>query len=69
MGSLAQTELKGHFFTVNANFEQVKANWYDCILIPGWMFMELLSADHKVVGLVRKFAEAGKPVVTSCEWD
>ncbi|CAL1383113.1 unnamed protein product [Linum trigynum] len=66
MGFELYTELQGHFFTLNANYEQVKADSYDCLLIPGGRFTELLSADDKVVALVRRFAEAGKPVVTSC---
>ncbi|CAI0456130.1 unnamed protein product [Linum tenue] len=58
-------KLPGHrCFTAVHDFMGFEADSYDCLLIPGGGLIELLSADDKTVGLVRKF-EAGKPVVTS----
>ncbi|KDP21380.1 hypothetical protein JCGZ_21851 [Jatropha curcas] len=66
LGFELYTELQGHFFKLNANFEEVKFESYDTLIIPGGRFTELLSADEKVVSLVKKFAETGKPLITSC---
>ncbi|CAN1137085.1 DJ-1 protein homolog E [Linum perenne] len=66
MGFELYTELQGHFFTLNANYEEVNPDSYDTIIIPGGRFTELLSTDDKLVDAVRRFAATGKPVVTSC---
>lgn len=60
------TELQGHFFTLNANYEDETVESYDTLIIPGGRFTEILSADEKVISMVRRFAETGKPLITSC---
>lgn len=60
------TELQGHFFKLNSNFSEVKPESYDALIIPGGRFTELLSADDKVLGIVSNFAQAGKPIATTC---
>ncbi|KAJ4828611.1 DJ-1 protein E [Turnera subulata] len=66
MGFELYTEVQGHFFTLNANFNGVNPESYDSLIIPGGRFTELLSADDKVVSLVKKYAATGKPIATSC---
>ncbi|KAJ9172027.1 hypothetical protein P3X46_015317 [Hevea brasiliensis] len=66
LGFELYTELQAHFFTLNANYEDVTVESYDTLIIPGGRFTELLSADDKVVGMVKRFAETGKPLITSC---
>ncbi|XVF32477.1 hypothetical protein REPUB_Repub17cG0086200 [Reevesia pubescens] len=60
------TELPGHLFTLNSNFDEVEVECYDALIIPGGRFTELLSVDDKVLSIVKGFAEAGKPIATSC---
>jgi D-lactate dehydratase len=39
---------------------------YDALVIPGGRFMEHLSADAAVVGLVAAFAALRRPLVLTC---
>ncbi|KAI3884811.1 hypothetical protein MKX03_002843 [Papaver bracteatum] len=66
MGYELYTELPGHSFTLNANFTDVIPESYDALIIPGGRFTELLSIDDKVLDVVTKFAETGKPIATTC---
>ncbi|XWS36359.1 hypothetical protein CRYUN_Cryun20dG0078500 [Craigia yunnanensis] len=66
LGFELYTELQGHSFTLNSNFDEVEAECYDALIIPGGRFTELLSVDDKVLSIVKGFAEAGKPIATSC---
>ncbi|KAL5792836.1 hypothetical protein ACOSP7_001430 [Xanthoceras sorbifolium] len=66
MGFELYTELPGHFFTLNSSFNNVKPESYDALIIPGGRFVELLSVDDKVISIITKFAEAEKPIATSC---
>ncbi|XP_058105441.1 DJ-1 protein homolog E-like [Magnolia sinica] len=66
MGHELYTELQGHFFTLNSNFSDVKPESYNALIIPGGRFTELLSIDDKVLRIVTAFAEAGKPIATTC---
>ncbi|XP_057976337.1 DJ-1 protein homolog E-like [Malania oleifera] len=66
MGFQLYTELQGHTFTLNSNFDDVKPESYDALIVPGGRFTEPLSADPQVLSMVSKFAAAGKPIATSC---
>lgn len=66
MGYQLYTELQGHFFTLNSDFNEVKVESYDALIVPGGRFTELMSTDDKVLYIVSKFAEAGKPIATTC---
>lgn len=39
---------------------------YDALVIPGGRFTELFSVDDRVLSIVKAFAEAGKPIATTC---
>uniref|UniRef100_A0A7N0TM24 DJ-1/PfpI domain-containing protein n=1 Tax=Kalanchoe fedtschenkoi TaxID=63787 RepID=A0A7N0TM24_KALFE len=60
------SELPGHNFVLNATFAELSFESYDMLIIPGGRFTEVLSDDEDVVGIVKKFAHLGKPVITSC---
>ncbi|KAE8692059.1 Guanylate-binding family protein isoform 1 [Hibiscus syriacus] len=60
------SEFPGHLFTLNSNFDKVKVECYDALIIPGGRFTELLSVDDNVLSIVKGFADAGKPIATSC---
>ncbi|CAN6439550.1 unnamed protein product [Victoria cruziana] len=66
MGYEIYTELEGHFFTLNANFANVKPDDYDALIIPGGRFTEVICVDDNVINLVARFAERGRPIVTTC---
>ncbi|XVE77847.1 hypothetical protein DITRI_Ditri13aG0096000 [Diplodiscus trichospermus] len=66
LGFELYTELEGHSFTLNSSLDEVEAESYDALIIPGGRCTELLSVDDKVLSLVKEFAEAGKPIATSC---
>ncbi|KAF5179949.1 Dj-1-like protein [Thalictrum thalictroides] len=66
MGYELYTELPGHNFILNKSFEDIKPESYDALIIPGGRFTELISVDNKVLNIVTKFDEAGKPIAATC---
>ncbi|XP_021898028.1 DJ-1 protein homolog E-like [Carica papaya] len=66
LGFELYTELPGHKFELNANFEEVKPESYDALIIPGGRFTELLSVDEKCLTVVTKFAETGRTILCTC---
>jgi protease I len=65
-GDQTYTEKRGHNFTLNATFAEVKPQYYDALVIPGGRAPEYLRLDPDVIELVRHFAEAGKPIAAIC---
>jgi protease I len=65
-GDQTYTEKPGHNFTLNATFDQVQANQYDALVIPGGRAPEYLSLNEKVIEIVRQFAQARKPIAAIC---
>lgn len=60
------SETRGHNFTLNASFDEISANVYDGLVIPGGRAPEYLAMDDKVLDLVRKFSDAKKPIASVC---
>src|SRR4051795_6738908 len=65
-GDQTYSEKPGHNFTLNATFHEVQAAAYDALVIPGGRAPEYLRLNEDVIGLVRHFAQAGKPVAAIC---
>ena len=65
-GDQTYTEKPGHNFTLNATFDDVKAADYDALVIPGGRAPEYIRLNNTVLGMVRHFAEAGKPIASIC---
>lgn len=65
-GDQTYSEKRGHNFMLNATFDEVKPDTYDALVIPGGRAPEYLRLNPKVLGLVRHFFEAGKPVAAIC---
>jgi protease I len=65
-GDQTYSEKRGHNFTVNASFDEVKPEGYDALLIPGGRAPEYLRLNDKVVEIVRHFSDAGKPIAAIC---
>lgn len=65
-GDQTYTEKRGHNFTLNATFSEVKAPDYDALVIPGGRAPEYIRLNEKVLGVVRHFAEEEKPIAAIC---
>src|SRR5579883_2284017 len=65
-GDQTYSEKPGHNFALNATFAEVKADAYDALVIPGGRAPEYLRLNKAVLELVRRFAQAGKPVAAIC---
>ncbi len=65
-GNQTYSEKRGHNFTLNADFNQVKANEYDALVIPGGRAPEYIRLNPAVLDTVRHFSEAGKPIAAIC---
>lgn len=65
-GDQTYTEKRGHNFTLNATFDEVHAEHYDGLLIPGGRAPEYLRLNPKVLEIVRYFANSDKPIAAIC---
>ena len=65
-GDQTYSEKRGHNFTLNATFDEVKAEDYDALVIPGGRAPEYIRLNAKVLESVRHFAEADKPIAAIC---
>ena len=65
-GDQTYTEKRGHNFTLNATFCDIKADAYDALVIPGGRAPEYLRLNEEVLNIVRYFANAGKPIAALC---
>lgn len=65
-GDQTYSEKRGHNFTLNASFAEVRAEQYDALVIPGGRGPEYLRMNDQVVDLVRHFFVTDKPVAAIC---
>jgi protease I len=65
-GDQTYSEKRGHNFGLNASFEEIKAEDYDALVIPGGRAPEYIRLNNRVLQMVRHFASAGKPIATIC---
>jgi protease I len=65
-GDQTYSEKRGHNFTLNAAFDEVKAESYDALVIPGGRAPEYIRLNPKVIAFVQHFAGAGKPIAAVC---
>ena len=65
-GHQTYTEKRGHNFPININWDNVNAQSYDGLVIPGGRSPEYLRLDQRVLAVVRHFAEAKKPLAATC---
>ena len=65
-GQQTYSEKRGHNFTLNANFADVRAEQYDALVIPGGRAPEYLRLNAQVIEIVRHFFAAKKPVASIC---
>jgi len=65
-GDQTYSEKRGHNFTLNQAFDDVKETAYDALVIPGGRAPEYLRLNPRVLEVVRHFAEAKKPIAAIC---
>ncbi len=65
-GDQTYSEKRGHNFTLNADFEGLKADDYLGLVIPGGRAPEYLRLNENVLGVVKAFAAADKPIAAIC---
>ena len=65
-GDQTYSEKRGHNFTLNATFDEVEADDYDALVIPGGRAPEYIRLNNKVLEIARHFAEADKPIAAIC---
>jgi protease I len=65
-GDQTYSEKRGHNFTLNATFDEVKGENYDALVIPGGRAPEYLRLNKDVVALVRHFGWSRKPIAAIC---
>lgn len=65
-GQQTFSEKRGHNFTLNATFSDVKPEKYDALIIPGGRAPEYLRLNPRVIEIVKHFFASNKPVAAVC---
>jgi protease I len=65
-GDQTYSEKRGHDFSLNATFSEVKAENYDALVIPGGRAPEYIRLNEAVLKMVRHFSQANKPIAAVC---
>jgi protease I len=65
-GAQTYSEKPGHNFTLNAAFDEIRAEDYDALVVPGGRAPEYLRLNPAVLEIVRHFAAADKPIAAIC---
>jgi protease I len=65
-GDQTYSEKRGHDFTLNATFDEIKAEDYDALVIPGGRAPEYLRLNESVLAIVQHFAHANQPIAAIC---
>lgn len=65
-GDQTYSEKRGHNFSLNATFDNVKPEDYDALMIPGGRAPEYIRLNPRVVEIVRHFASTNKPIAALC---
>lgn len=65
-GDQTYSEKRGHDFRLNATFDEVQAEAYDALVIPGGRAPEYIRLNGRVLDIVRHFANADKPIAAIC---
>jgi protease I len=65
-GDQTYSEKRGHNFTLNDTFDEIKEAGYDALVIPGGRAPEYIRLNPRVLEIVRHFAGANKPIASVC---
>jgi len=66
IGDQTYVELTGHRFQLNYNFDDVKVEDYDALVIPGGRAPEYLRLNPRVIEIVKYFGEKNLPIAAIC---
>ncbi len=66
LGEQTYTELRGHNFGINKDFDGVDTADYDGLFITGGRAPEYIRLNPRVIEIVREFFRDGKPVAAIC---
>lgn len=65
-GDQTYSEKRGHNFTLNATFADVKPGDYDGLVIPGGRSPEYLRLNSTVIEIIQHFDKSNKPIAALC---
>lgn len=65
-GDQTYTEKRGHNFTLNATFDEIREDDYDALVVPGGRAPEYIRLNPRVLDIVRHFEQSGKPIAAIC---
>ncbi|MCF8086274.1 MAG: DJ-1/PfpI family protein [Desulfohalobiaceae bacterium] len=65
-GQQTYSEKRGHNFTLTADFDRIRAEEYDALVIPGGRAPEYIRLDQRVLDIVRHFHDKNKPIASIC---
>ena len=65
-GDQTYSEKPGHNFAINATFDEIRAEDYDALVIPGGRAPEYIRLNDKVLSIVKHFADSAKPIEAIC---
>lgn len=65
-GDQTYSEKRGHNFALNADFNGLRAEDYDALVIPGGRAPEYIRLNDAVLAAVRHFFDANKPIAAIC---
>ncbi|MDR0882216.1 MAG: DJ-1/PfpI family protein [Candidatus Adiutrix sp.] len=65
-GDQTYSEKPGHNFILNADFETVRTENYDALVVPGGRAPEYLRLNARLLEIVREFDAAKKPIAAIC---
>ncbi len=65
-GDQTYSEKRGHNFTLNATFADMKPEDYDALVIPGGRAPEYIRLNGAVQKAVQHFAKQNKPIAAIC---
>jgi protease I len=65
-GDQTNSEKRGHNFALNATFDDIRAEQYDALVIPGGRAPEYIRLNPRVIQIVQHFANAKKPIAAIC---
>jgi protease I len=65
-GDQTYSEKRGHNFSLNASFDEVRTENYDALVIPGGRAPEYIRLNPRVTEIVKEFARSKKPIASIC---
>ncbi|HTE25232.1 DJ-1/PfpI family protein [Flavitalea sp.] len=65
-GDQTYSEKPGHLFKLNYNFDDVKVEDYDGLVVAGGRAPEYLRLNNRIIEIVKHFFKVNKPVAAIC---